>query len=377
MPVVCDRILNRVAYLFFAQVIVLAGCAFGARARVKRVTRLSLMTCVGTIAVVAHAEVSCPDLTGTFEARSTAWIDKFHLQATGTVRPKTQAKQFATFQRRADGYTLTWHMPRQDVVAAARVQAKRDPYKYGEWLDLILRDPALPLPLGMEEQAWANHIAIFGPVFRVDTVLPLRQCEGGWFLVGRMGSTGPAEIEGGMDGTRDVELWFGRDQDGALSQKWVERRKVVVMSSSRYFKESAVRLWSSPHLDKWPAAPALDISPMRAEELPDGKRPSRNVPKCQIAGDPEAVFIQRLKANLPPRVEIQGHTSYIDIGRLRADGTCEPMPYTLSVSAPDAAAIARLAEYLRTDPMIREIKAQESQVWGEGLLVRFRMMAAP
>jgi hypothetical protein len=36
-----------------------------------------------------------------------------------------------------------------------------------------------------------------------------------------------------------------------------------------------------------------------------------------------------------------------------------------------------VADYLRTDPFIRQIDSQESQPWGERLLVKFRMMAAP
>jgi len=350
-----------------------------------RAASLSLMICVGSGAVQVRAQESltaepstkeCPDLTGTYDSRSIAWIDKFHLQATGTVRPKTQTRQFATFQRRGGGYTLIWHMPRQEVLAAARLQAQRDPHKYGVWLDKMLRDPKLPLPIGMSEQEWFNRLAIYGPVFRVDVVVPLRQCKGGWFLIGSMGSNGPAETEGGMDGTRDTGLWLGRDKDGSLSLKMEERRKLVLLGG-RYVNEVAIRLWSSALLDKWPAAPERDLTPIRAEELPDGNRPSRRIPKCMITPDHEAVFFHRLKANLPPKVEIENYSSSILHGRMRPDGICDPTPYTLSVSAPDAAVIAKVADYLRTDPFIRQIDSQESQVWGGRLLVKFRMMAAP
>jgi hypothetical protein len=347
---------------------------------------LFLMICVGSAAAQVRAQDSlttesstkeCPDLTGTYEPRSTAWIDKFHLSATGMVRPKSQTRQFATFQRRGGGYTLIWHMPRQDVLAAARLQAQRDPHKYGVWLDKVLRDPKLPLPVGMSEQEWFNRLAIYGPVFRVDAVLPLRQCKGGWFLVGTMGHAGPAETEGGMDGTRDAGLWLGRDKDGSLSLKLEERRKLVLLSG-RYVNEVAIRLWSSARLDKWPVAPERDLTPIRAEELPEGNRPSRRIPTCQITGDHEAVFFQRLKENLPPRVEIENKSSSIYHGRMRPDGTCDPTPYTLTVSAPDAAVIAKVADYLRTDPFIRQIDSQESQVlWDGRLMVKFRMMAAP
>lgn len=352
----------------------------------SRAASLILMICLGSAAVQVHAQDSlaaepstkeCPDLSGTYESRSTAWIDKFHLQATGTVRPTTQTSQFATFQRRDSGYTLTWHMPRQDVLAEARLQAQRDPHKYGVWLDKILRDPGLPLPLGMSEQEWFNRLAIYGPVFRVDAVLPLRQCKDGWFLVGSMGSNGPAEVEGGMDGTRDVELWLGRDKDGSLSLKLHERRKLVLLGG-RYINEVAIRLWSSELLDKWPVAPAPDLTPIREEELPAGNRPSARIHKCQITGDHEAVFFQRLRANLPSDVQIENRSSSIIHGRLRPDGICDPTPYTVTVSAPDAAGIAKVADYLRTDPFIRQIDSQESQVlWDGRLMVKFRMMAAP
>lgn len=348
-----------------------------------RAAGLLLMLCAA-LPVCAQdsltAELSskeCPDLTGTYAPRSTAWIDTFHLHATGTVRPQTQTPQFATFQRRGGGYTLIWHMPREDVLAAARLQAQRDPHKYGIWLDKVLRDPALPLPLGMSEQEWFNRLAVYGPVFRVDTLLPFRQCKDGWFLIGSGGRAGPADIDGGMDGTRDAQLWLGRGKDGSLSLKWTERRKLVLLGG-RYFNEVAIRLWSSARLDKWPVAPAPDLTPIREAELPEGKRPSRLVPKCQITEDHEALFFQRLKANLPPGAAIENRSSSIYHGRLRPDGVCDPTAYTLTVSAPDAAAIAKVADYLRTDPFIRQIDAQESQVlWDGRLMVRFCMRAAP
>jgi len=344
---------------------------------IERAASVILAICVGSAAVQVRAQDSqCPDLTGTYEARSTAWIDEVHLHATGTVRPKTQTRQFATFQRRGDGYTLIWHMPRQDVLEAARLQAQRDPRKYGLWLDMMLRDPSLPLPLGTSEQTWFNRLAMHGPVFRVDAVLPLRQCKGGWFLVAKLSRAGPADIEGGMDGTREAELWLGRDKDGSLSLRWEERRKLV-LSNSREYGEIAMRLWSSAHLDKWPVAPEVDLTSIRAEELPEGNRSSSRIPKCQITGDHETVFIHRLKANLPPKVELEGYSSSILRGRIRPDGTCDPTPYTVTVAAPDAAAIAKVADYLRTDPFIRQVDSQESQPWGERLLVKFRMMAAP
>jgi hypothetical protein len=203
------------------------------RHSLSRAGGLLLMTCLGVAATELHAQAAlaaepsakeCPDLTGTYESRGTKWIDRYHLSATGTVRPTSQTRQLATFQRRGGGFTLIWHMPRQDVLAAARLQAQRDPRKYGAWLDMVLRDPALPLPLGMSEQSWFNQLAMRGPVFRVDVVLPLKQCKGGWFLVGGDSPGGAAEVEGGMEGMRDAELWLARDREGSLSLKWEEHR---------------------------------------------------------------------------------------------------------------------------------------------------------
>ena len=63
---------------------------------------------------------------------------------------------------------------------------------------------------------------------------------------------------------------------------------------------------------------------------------------------------------------------------MRPDGVCDPTPYTVTVSAPDADGIAKVAYFLRTDPFIRQIDSQESQVlWDGRLMVKFRMMAAP
>ena len=348
------------------------------RGPLARAACLFLMLCAGSGAIAQSSDGECPDLSGTYEVRSTAWIDMYHLSATGTVRPKSQKKQFATLTRRDNGFNLTWHMPRQEVLAAARSEAERDPRKYGLWLDMVLRDPKLPLPLGVSEQEWFNRVANYGPVFRVDVVLPLKQCKSGWLLVGGASRDGPAVSEGGMSGTRDEELWLGRDQDGSLSLKWQEYRTMVFLSQ-RYFTVRPWRLWSSASMDKWPASPALDLAPLRAEELPQDRRRPKVIPKCQITGDHEAAFYQRLKANFPPKVQIENYSLSIVSGRMRPDGICEGTAYTLTVSAPDAASIAKVADYLRTDPFIRQIDSQKTtQTWGDGSLwVKFYMMASP
>jgi hypothetical protein len=292
-----------------------------------------------------------------------------------------ETRQFATFQRRDGGFTLIWHAPREDFLAAARLLAQRDPYRYDVWLGRMLRDPKLPLPLGIaSEHDWLGRLASVGPVFRgVDEILPLKQCKRGWFLVSGPGHRdGPPDFEGGMEGTRELEFWLGRDKDGSLSLKAEEHGTLVLLRESLYTPYLAIRLRSSARLSKWPVAPAQDLTPVRAEELPERNRPARPIPKCQITGDHEAVFFQRLKANLPPNVEIQNYSSSIYQGRMRPDGVCDPTPYTVTVSAPDAAAIAKMADYLRTDPFIRQMDSQESQVLQDGrLMVKFRMMAAP
>lgn len=146
------------------------------------------------------------------------------------------------------------------------------PGKYGIWLDMILRDP----------DTWTSRMANYGPLFRLDTDMPPRQCKDGWLLIVSGTHSGPADIEGGMDGTRDLELWLGRGKDGSLSLKWTEYRKIQIIHETRYSSPWGIRLWSSSHLDQWPVAPAQDLTPIRAEELPDGNRPSRRIPKPQI-----------------------------------------------------------------------------------------------
>jgi hypothetical protein len=175
-----------------------------------------------------------------------------------------------------------------------------------------------------------------------------------------------------------LEIWLGHDKDGSLSLKVEEHRTLVLLKESLYTPHLDIHLRSSAHLDKWPVAPAQDLTPIREEELPGRIRPPRPIPKCQITGDHDAVFIHRLKARLPPKVEFEGYASSIDHGRMRPDGICDPTPYSVTVSAPDAATIAKVADYLRTDPFIRQIDSQESQVlWNGRLMVKFRMMAAP
>jgi hypothetical protein len=353
--------------------------------------RTLLLISVCSAALQAFAEDSrtaepstkgCPDLTGTYEARIAAWADKVHPFG---LRARMETRQFATFQRSSGGFTLIWHTPREEFVAAARSLAQRDSYRYDVWLDRMLRgplrDPKLPLPPGVDdEHDLLGRIASVGPVFRgVDEVLLPKQCKGGWFLVsGPAHRDGPPDFKGGMEGTRDLEYWLGRDKDGSLILKAEEHRTLVLMKESLYTPYLGTRLGSSARLNKWPVSPALDLTPIRAEELPGRSRPARPVPKCLITGDHEAVFFQRLKANLPPGVQIETNSSSIYHGRMRPDGTCDPTPYTVTVSAPDAAAIAKVADYLKTDPFIRQIDSQESQVlWDGRLMVKFRMMAAP
>lgn len=342
----------------------------------------ALQACADDSRAADPSTKECPDLTGTYEVHIAGGVDKF---SPFGRRPRIQTKQFATFQRSGGGYTLIWHASRQDFLGAARSLAQRvdqgDLYRYDRWLDMMLRDPKLPLPLSVgSEEEWFNRIASAGPVFRgVDEVLPLKGCKRGWFLVSGPGPRdGPPDFEGGMEGTRELEIWLGRDKDGSINLKAEEHRTQLLLKESMYTPYLAIRLRSSAHLDKWPVAPAQDLTPIRAEELPGRIRPPRPIPKCQITGDHEVLFRQRLKANLPPKVEIENYSSSISHGRMRPDGRCDPTPYTVTVSALDASGIAKAADYLRTDPFIRQIDAQESQVLSNGrLMVKFRMMAAP
>lgn len=350
-----------------------------------RTAGLGLLLCIGSVALLTCAQAAraaapsaaeCPDLTGTFEPRNTAWFDTFYI---GGPRPKMQTPQFAAFERNGDGYTLIWHMSREDLLAQARAQAEREPRKYGIWLDMALRDPDIPLPLGVGAQEWVNRMANYGPVLRFDVELPFKQCEDGWFLISGPGlRAGPPDFEGGMAGTRELSLWLGRDTDGALVLKRKEQRTIELPLNQRYFTVRGIRLWSSVHQETWPAVPAIDLAPLRAEELPAGNRPSSHVPPCQIAEVHETLFFHRLRANLPTGVTIENRSSSIIHGRLRPDGTCDPTPYTVTVAAPDAAGIEQVADYLRSDPFIRRIDGEETQtLWDGRLMVKFRMQAAP
>ncbi len=339
----------------------------------------ALLVCAEESRAAEPSASECPDLTGTYEVRIPAWADKLHPFG---QRARMQPRQFATFQRRGNGFTLIWHASREEFLAAARSLAQRDPYRYDAWRDRMLRDPKRPLPLGVDgERDWIGRIESVGPVFRgVDEALPLKQCKQGLFLIAGPGRRdGPPDFEGGMDGTRELAMWLGRGQDGSLSLQVEERRTIEALKPYRGYKELSIPLWSSAHLQaKWPVAPAQDLSPIRAEELPGRSRPAERIPDCQITGDHEALFLRRLKANLPPKVAMENYSSSIYHGRMRPDGICDPTPYTVTVSAPDAASIAKVADYLRTDPFIRQIDAQESQALSDGrLMVKFRMMAAP
>ena len=353
----------------------------------SRIARLFVVICASSAAAHVGAQDAraadssakeCPDLAGTYEVRPTPWDERFFPLS---QRPRVKIRLFATLQRLGDGFTLIWHTRREEFLAAARAQAEIDPRRYGIWLDMVLRDPKLPLPLGQPKETWVNRMAHLGPVFRgVDQPLPFKRCAGGWFLVsGPARRAGPPDFEGGMeDATRELEFWLGREKDGSLSLKVMEHRTFEVVRPSKYGREVSIRLGSSERLEKWPVASAQDLVPIRAEELPEGKRPSQRVPKCHITADHETVFIHRLKSALPPKVKIDGWSSSIYRGRMRPDGTCEPTGYSVIIHAPDAESVARVAEVLRNDPFIRRIDSQESQTLSDGRLrVRFRMMAAP
>ena len=329
---------------------------------------------------IASTSQACPDLTGTYEALRPKWLDQFHLYVTGTMRPTTQPRQFATFQPRNGGYTIMWHMPRQDVLAAARKIADRDPYKYASWLDMALGEPQRMSPSGSTEQSWTNQMAHFGPVFRVDATLPAAQCDAGWFLVGTHSRTGPPDVDGGMDGDRDAQLWLRRDKDGSLALRWRERRKVVVIREGRYTQEYAIRLWSSDHIDHWPAMPTPDLSPLLEDELPPRIRPKTQLLKCQLDPGLEREFIARLKAILPARgVHENGPTGFYK-GRVHADDTCEPMPsyVTISTRNADAAQLAQIETFLKTDPFFERLVTLESEMLTDGrLMQRFKMTVLP
>jgi hypothetical protein len=255
----------------------------------------ALQACAEDSRTAEPSTKECPDLTGTYEVRIPAWADKLHPFGR---RARIQTKQFATFQRRGGGYTLIWHASRQDFLAAARSLAQRvdqrNPYLYDVWLDRMLRDPKLPLPLGVTgEREWLGRIAGVGPVFRgIDEVLPLKQCKRGWFLIiGPGRRDGPPDFEGGMKGTRQLELWLGRDKDGSINLKAEEHRTQLLLKASMYTPYLAIRLWSSAHLEeKWPVAPRGPHADPRAgaarahssfqahSEVPDHRRPRSTVP---------------------------------------------------------------------------------------------------
>ena len=314
----------------------------------------------------------------TYEAVRPAWIDQFHLHVTGTVRPKTQTRQFATFQPRSGGYTLIWHMPKQDVLTGARRLAERDPHKYVFWLDMALRDPKSPLPPGNTEQSWVNQMARHGPVFRVDTVLPIKECLGGWVRVETHGRNGPRDVEAGMDGTRDVTLWLRREKGGSLGLRWQERRKVVVIASGRYTNEYAIPLWSSDHLDQWPAAPTPDLSPPREEQLPPRNRPKGQLLKCQLNPALESQFFARLKVNLPAKAaHVNGSHGFYQ-GKIRPDDSCEPMPFFVTIKALNAEDIAKVEAFLKSDPFFERMESKQTETLPDGQLsVAFKMMIVP
>ena len=334
---------------------------------------------VAVLAIAGSASAQqCPDLTGTYAVTQTAWIDVFHLHVTGTTRPKRQAPQLATLRPRDGGYTLTWHMPRKEFLAAADRLSLRDPRNYGLWLDMALRDPPTPSTNEGGEQDWFNRVAFLGPVFRVDVALPIlsnAQCEGGWFLVGSLGRAGPPDVAGGMDGDRDAQLWLQRRNDGGLALRWRERRKVVVIREGRYTHESSIPLWSKDYVEVWPAVPAPDLTPLREDELPA----RGGLPKCRVVTAQENEFFKRLDSILPAQaVQTNRARGGLYVGRMREDGTCEPMTYYVTITAPGDADWAPVEAFLKTDPFFARMESQQSDARPDGRLTRiFKMVVVP
>lgn len=332
----------------------------------------ALLFCTSTHhAQAADSPKGCPDLAGTFAVGRTAWVDEF---SAITARPQIQSKQFATLQRKDSGYTLIWHMRRQDAIAEARLQSEREPRDYGIWLDMVLRDPALPFVNGADD--WFAQMAYHGPVFRKDVPLRIDECKRGWALVYRYRIRGPVDAADTNKGTRDLELWLGRGKDGALVLKRLERQLVVLIGPP--VGDVNLPLSSSEHEDKWAAVPPLDLAPLREEELPNGDRPSAHIPKCQITSDLQEAFFVRLRANLPPKVTIENVSTSIYYGKMRSDGTCDPTAFSVTLSVPDDGSVEKIAAWLRTDRFIREIDGHEAITSGDWpKWVKFRMMAAP
>lgn len=353
------------------------------RARIRKALRIlgvfslaSFLFSVGPGQVDAAA-AGCPDLTGTYQAVRPAWMDEFHLHVTETLRPRVQSPQFATLSPRKDGYLLVWHMPREDVLKKARSLSDRDPNQYVRWLDLVLRTSYPVTRVGSMEQSWYNQIAGLGPLHQVTAVLPLKECEAGWIKVDTHGRNGPADFDGGVEGTRDVTLWLRKDADGSLGLKWVERRKIVLLSG-RYVRETSIPLWSSTHSDKWPPAPAADLSPLREEELPPRIRPKGKLLKCQLDPEQTRQFFARLKANLPEKAEhVNAAVSHYQ-GRIRPDDTCELMPFFVTVVAKNAADMSVVEALLKADPFFVRMDSKDSVPRTDGRLqVAFKMLLVP
>ncbi len=344
------------------------------------VCAIAMQAGAGSASATEAPPRNCPDLAGTYAVGQTAWIDTLHLKVTGTVRPKGQAPQLATMRPRDRGYTLTWHMPRNAVLAAANRLSERDPRKYGLWLDMALGDPA-ESTTGGGEQDWFNRVAFLGPVFRVDVVLPIlsnAQCEGGWFLVGSLGRAGPPDVAGGMDGDRHAQLWLQRRNDGSLALRWRERRKLVVIREGRYASESSIPLWSKDYVEVWPAAvapAARDLTPLREDELPA----RGGLPKCRVVTAQENEFFKRLDGVLPAQaVQTNRARGGLYIGRMRENGTCEPMVYHITITAPGAADWAPVEAFLKTDPFFARMESQQSEAHPDGRLIRiFKMVVVP
>ncbi|HRE12557.1 MAG TPA: hypothetical protein PLD37_00010 [Usitatibacteraceae bacterium] len=354
--------------------------AFASRPATARKGILPLLATLAAFASTpAIAADECPDLAGTYSVFASESVTKvFGLWKHSRIG----SRPLVTFRRNGTGWKVVWHRYREDSLSAARLQAQGDRTRYGHWLDMTFRDPSLPLPAGVaDEDEWLARKAGAGPSLEVGVdILPFKRCKGGMFLVsGPARRAGPPSFEGGSSDTREIEAWLGRGPGGALVLQAEEHATIEITKPARGYKELSVRKGSRTHtLGTWTSAPAQDLTPWRAEELPAVERPSQRRPRCEIDPANQDVFHRNLKAMLQPPSQLEGFTSSIYAGRPRPDGSCEPTDFTVIAEVPDAATASKLADFLAREPFVKQVVSKDEEDRGGGRKrVRFRLKVGP
>lgn len=312
---------------------------------------------------------ACPDLTGSYDPGSTAWLDDFISEK----RPAVAGALTAVVRKGPTHFNLTWQGERAALLAHAREFALSHPAAYPEWRRLVLRQ-GLSDSLKRDEEAYQDAVTRLGPSFGRTVMLPARQCADHWMLLGYRTVNTPATTDrDGGPRAQDEELWLSRSAAGELLLRRVtyDLFHYSLWASS----SSSLRTGAKTSYDKWPAAKPADVEPLRPDELPPVATPvSREV--CRFTDERLGVLARRIKPTLPPGVVLESLTPGLTQGLPGADGLCGRTPISLVYSSQNPGDATAVRAALQADAALSAVEPARPAPFQPGKYV-VRLMARP